>query len=92
MNSHILLLKPLKGVNDMQLDPKMLSRILTMNDEQLASLISEIAKEAGIDPSALGLNPQNIAGVRQALGSATNEDIQRMNTVYEEYRRQRRQK
>ena len=76
----------------MQLDPKMLNRILTMNDEQLTSLIHEIAKEAGIPPSQLGLNPQNIAEVRRALGSATGEDIQRMGSIYEEYQRQRRQK
>jgi len=76
----------------MQLDQKMLNRILTMNDEQLASLINEIAKEAGIDPSQLGLNPQNIASVRQALGSATEDDLQKMNTVYDQYRRQRHQK
>ena len=73
----------------MQLDPKMLNRILTMNDEQLASLINEIAKEAGIPPAKLGLNPQNLAEVRKALGGATTEDVQRMGNIYEEYQRQR---
>ena len=76
----------------MQIDQKMLNRLLTMNDEQLGNLIQEIAREAGIDPAALGMNPQNIADVRRALGSATDGDIQKMNEVYEEYRRQRRQK
>ncbi len=76
----------------MQIDQKMLNRLLTMNDDQLGSLIGEIAREAGIDPSELGLNPQNIASVRQALGSATDEDLQKMNAVYDEYRKQRRQK
>lgn len=76
----------------MQIDQKMLNRLLTMNDEQLGNLIQEIAKEAGIDPTALGLNPQNIADVRRALGNATDTDLQNLNTVYEEYRRQRRQK
>lgn len=76
----------------MQIDQKMLNRLLTMNDDQLGNLIEEIAREAGIDPATLGLNPQNIAGVRQALGSATDEDLEKMNSVYEEYRRQRRQK
>ena len=89
---HILFLKPLKGVIDMQLDSRMLNQILTMNDEQLTSLINEIAKEAGIPPSQLGLNPQNIAGLRKALGGATTEDIQKMGCIYEEYRRQRHQK
>lgn len=76
----------------MQIDQKMLNRLLTMNDEQLGNLIGEIAREAGIDPSELGLNPQNIAGVRQALGNATSEDLQKMNLIYEDYRRQKRQK
>lgn len=76
----------------MQLDQRMLNRLLAMNDDQLGNLIGEIAREAGIDPSELGLNPQNVAQVRAALGSATDEDIQKMNAVYEEYRRQRRQK
>ena len=76
----------------MQLDQKMLNRLLAMNDDQLGAIIEEIAREAGIDPSELGLNPQNIAGIRQALGSATEEDLQKMNAVYEEYHRQRRKK
>lgn len=76
----------------MQIDQKMLNRLLTMNDDQLGSFINEIARDAGIDPTALGLNPQNIASLRQALGNATNEDLQNINTVYEEYRRQKRQK
>ena len=76
----------------MQIDQKMLNRLLTMNDQQLGNLIQEIAKEAGIDPSMLGLNPQNIADVRNALGNATDGDLEKLNAVYEEYRRQRRQK
>lgn len=76
----------------MQLDQRMLNRLLAMNDDQLGNLIGEIAREAGIDPSELGLNPQNVSQIRAALGSATDADIQKMNAVYEEYRRQRRQK
>ncbi len=74
----------------MQLDKKMLDRLLTMNDEQLGALIQKIAAEAGIDPMALGLNPQNIAGIRQALGSATEQDLQQLNSVYDTYRQNRR--
>ena len=65
----------------MQIDQKTLNRLLTMNDDQLGNLIQEIAREAGIDPSTLGLNPQNIADVRQALGNATNDDLQKMNLL-----------
>ena len=76
----------------MQLDRKMLNRLLTMNDEQLGALINQIASEAGIDPAELGLQPQNIASIRQALGSATDSDLEKLNTVYEEYRQNRRKK
>ncbi|MBQ2734448.1 MAG: hypothetical protein IJF33_01310 [Clostridia bacterium] len=73
----------------MQLDKKMLDRVLMMNDEQLGELIRRIATEAGVDPAALGLNTQNIQGVRQALGSATEEDVKELNAVYESYKQNR---
>ncbi len=74
----------------MQLDQKMLNRLLNMNDEQLGALIGQIAQEAGIDPAQLGLHPENIASVRQALGNATEEDLAKLNGVYQDYRKNRR--
>ena len=74
----------------MQLDKKMLDRVLMMNDEQLGELIRRIATEAGVDPVALGLNTQNLQGIRQALGSATEEDVKELNAVYESYKQNRR--
>ncbi|MDY3864135.1 MAG: hypothetical protein SOZ51_08555 [Eubacteriales bacterium] len=76
----------------MQIDRNALNRILGMNDEQLSALITQIAKETGIDPTALGLNPQNIAGVRSALSGATESDIQKLDALYADYRRNRRQR
>ncbi len=76
----------------MQLDQKMLNRLLAMNDEQLGALIGQIASEAGIDPAELGLQPQNIASIRQALGNATDADLEKLNRVYEDYRQNRRKK
>lgn len=76
----------------MQIDRNALNRILDMNDEQLRTLITQIAQETGIDPAALGLNPQNIASVRQALSGATESDIQKLDALYADYRRNRRQR
>ena len=76
----------------MQLDQIMLNRLLAMNDEQLGALIGQIASEAGIDPAELGLQPQNIASIRQALGNATDADLEKLNRVYEDYRQNRRKK
>ena len=74
----------------MQLDQKMLNRLLAMNDDQLGALIQQIAREAGIDPAELGLQPQNIASVRQALTNATDDDLEKLNQVYDDYRHNRR--
>lgn len=75
----------------MQIDRNALNRILGMNDSQLAVLITQIAQQTGIDPAALGLNPQNIASVRQALSGATEDDIRKLDALYADYRRNRRE-
>ena len=69
----------------MQLDKNMLNRLMTMNDDQLAAFVQKIALESGIDPTMLGINPESIQSIRQALGSAKDEDIQQLNLIYEEY-------
>ena len=74
----------------MQIDKKMLDRLLTMNDEQLGELIKRIAAESGIDPAMLGINPENIQSIRSALGSANEQDIRQLNQVYDTYRQNRR--
>ena len=74
----------------MQFDKKMLDRILTMNDEELGELIAKIAAEAGVDPAALGIHPQNIRNIRQALGSATEQDLKQLNAVYDSYKQTKR--
>ena len=76
----------------MQLDQKMLNRLLSLNDQQLGALIEQIARESGIDPAQLGIQPDNIAGIRQALGSATDADVEKLNQMYADYRRNQRRK
>ena len=76
----------------MQLDRNMLDRLLMMNDEQLGAIVRGIAAEAGIDPTQLGLNPDNIQSIRAALKSADEEDIRQLNEVYSAYRNNRRRR
>ena len=70
----------------MKLDKRMVNRLLSLNDEQLSNVIKSIAAESGIDPSVLGLNPDNIQSIRQALGMAREEDLQQMGEIYDAYR------
>jgi hypothetical protein len=68
----------------------MLKRLLAMNDEQLGQMIQKIAAETGIDPAQLGINPQSIESVRSALGSIGDEELEGINRLYEDYRRNKR--
>lgn len=74
----------------MQIDERMLKRLLAMNDEQLGQMIQKIAAETGIDPAQLGINPQSIESVRSALGSIGDEELEGINRLYEDYRRNKR--
>lgn len=74
----------------MQFDKKMLDRLLTMNDQQLTDLIRKIATESGIDPSTLGIDPKSVSSIRQALGSATEADMQQLSQVYDTYKQNKR--
>ena len=73
----------------MQIDQKMLNRLLSLDDEHLSELILSVAAEAGIDPALIGLNPKSIADIRQALGSATEQNLQQINVIYQVYRQNR---
>jgi hypothetical protein len=75
----------------MKLDKRMVNRLLAMNDEQLAEVIKSIATESGIDPALLGLNPNNIQSIRQALGMAGDEDLKKMGDIYQTYKNQKKQ-
>ena len=74
----------------MQIDERMLKRLLAMNDEQMGQMIQKIAAETGIDPAQLGINAQSIESVRSALGSIGEDELEGINRLYEDYRRNRR--
>ena len=76
----------------MQIDQKMLNRLLSMDDEHLAQLIQSVAIEAGIDPAQIGLTQQNLADIRQALGVASEQDLQQINDIYQAYRQNRKRR
>lgn len=59
----------------MQLDKQKLALLLALPDDALKQILLDVAKEAGVDPAALGLNPSEIGKVRAALASATEADL-----------------
>ena len=69
----------------MQLDRKMIDRLLAMNDEQLTAFIRGIAANAGIDAALLGMTPDNVQGLRRALGAAGDDDLAELEGIYRNY-------
>ncbi len=59
----------------MKLDKRAVERLLALNDDQLREIVLRLAGENGLDLSGVTLRPDDIAGVRQALRLATEEDI-----------------
>lgn len=76
----------------MQIDQKMLNRILSMNDQQLTNLIGQIAAEIGVPPESIGLDPNNLQSIRDNLSHASRQDLEQLNSIYNEYRQSSRRK
>ena len=70
----------------MQIDRRMLDRLLSLDDVQLEAVIKKVASQAGIDPAQLGLSPENIQQLRRAMGSTYPEDLRRFQEIYNTYR------
>jgi len=68
----------------MQIDRQSLEKLLTLNDRQLIAVINRLAADSGIDLSAFGVSSGDVKKLRSALGSATDEDLERAAKLYEE--------
>ena len=71
----------------MQLDKQKLSLLLSLPDNALKAVLFDIAKEAGVDPAALGLDLNQLSRVRAALASATDADLAAISRLLEEQKR-----
>ena len=59
----------------MQFDRKALDRLLLLNDRQLEMVVRKLATDYGLDLSSLHITTDNLKGLRQALRSATDEEL-----------------
>lgn len=73
----------------MQFDRESLERLLSLGDNQLKYVMTKLAAENGVDLSALHISPDDLAGARQVLRSASDEDIARVAAQIEAARRAR---
>ena len=52
--------------------------MLRLDDGQLRQIIARLADEAGIDRAALNLSAGDLQALRQALGSASDQELTRL--------------
>ena len=68
----------------MQLDKQKLALLLALPDDALRQIVTDLAKETGIAPEALGFDPSQIAKLRAALAGATDKDLAEINRLLNE--------
>ncbi len=73
----------------MQLDQKMLQRMLSLNDDQLKSVILSLAENSGLDLSGFHISPDDVNSIRAALSGATDEDLRRASEQLRNFRPRR---
>ena len=68
----------------MQLDKQKLALLLALPDSALHQIVTDLAKEAGVSPEALGFDPSQISKLRAALAGATDKDLAEINRLLNE--------
>ena len=69
----------------MQINPKMLKLLLTMDDNGLSQMIRALAAEAGINPAELSLDAARLASLRAAIASVKDEDLSSLSKLYKDF-------
>ncbi|MBQ9162749.1 MAG: hypothetical protein IJX74_05675 [Clostridia bacterium] len=62
----------------MELDRTQLQRLLALDDEKFKKVLLGIAREYGIDTSAINVGKEDIARLRLILSTASENDIQNL--------------
>ena len=57
-----------------------------MGDDQLIAVIKRLASGAGVDVDSLQITPTQLAGIRQALSIATDDDLRRASELLQNFK------
>lgn len=76
----------------MQIDRSALEGLLSLNDRQLLTVINKLAAESGIDPSQFNMDVSSVAGIRNAISGASDEELKRIVEQFEAGKDQRGKK
>ena len=62
----------------MNFDKKSLSNLLSLNDDELARVLKDIAKEAGLNYENIKIEKSDLMKIRAFLSVASDDDIARL--------------
>lgn len=71
----------------MKLDRNALEKLLTLNDAQLKGVMEKLAADSGLDLKDFNISAGDISAIRNALSSATDDDIARASEQINNYKK-----
>ena len=74
----------------MEIDRNALNKLLKLNDAQLKMVIRNLAANSGIDPKEFNINVSDLASIRNALNTVSDDDLKQIAQMYEANKRDRR--
>lgn len=74
----------------MEIDRNALNKLLKLNDAQLKMVIRNLATNSGIDPKEFNINVSDVASIRNALNTVSDDDLKQIAQMYEANKRDRR--
>ena len=74
----------------MEIDRNALNKLLKLNDAQLKAVIRNLAANSGIDPKEFNINVSDVASIRNAFNTVSDDDLKQIAQTYEANKRDRR--
>ena len=71
----------------MTLDKRSINMLLSLDDQRLASVIRQLATNAGLPAESLNLGARELQGIREALSLANDGDVSRAAELIEEFKK-----
>ena len=69
------------------LDKRSINMLLSLDDKRLASVIRQLAANAGLPSESLNLGARELQGIREALSLANDGDVSRAAELIEEFKK-----
>ena len=74
----------------MEIDRNALNKLLKLNDAQLKMVIRNLAANSGIDPKEFNINVSDVASIRNALNTVSDDDLKQIAQMYQANKRDHR--